>query len=146
VEDQVCGTVIFIVEVVSIKFLINYQKKRKENLDFMRKQKLANPEQIEEKIQAIQSQWGKSQKNNIDSLYKIWGLKLRRKRIKLNLTQSEVGQMYGLSPQQIEKFENGVNKVSFDKLIIFCEKTGTGYNYFLDTLNGKTITNGGSNE
>ena len=54
--------------------------------------------------------------------------------------------MYGLSPQQIEKFENGVNKVSFDKLIIFCENTGTGYNYFLDTLNGKTITNGGSNE
>ncbi len=114
----------------------------------MRRGKLGTPEQIEEKIQEILSEWGASQESNVKLLYKLWGLKLRRKRKKLDLSLSEVGKMWKVSPQQVEKFENlgkGHNDISFDKIVIFCEKTGTGYNYFLDILNGRTLTNGGKN-
>ena len=110
---------------------------------------LATSQQIEEKIKEILSnEWGKDQEDNVKLLYKLWGLKLRRKRIKLNLSLAQVGKMWKVSPQQVEKYENmgkGHNKLSFDKIIIFCEKTGTGYNYFLDILNGITLTNGGIN-
>ena len=115
----------------------------------MRRGKLPTVQQIEEKIEEILSnEWGKDQKDNVKLLYKLWGLKLRRKRIKLNLSLSLVGKMCKVSPQQVEKYENmgkSHNDISFDKIIIFCEKTGTGYNYFLDILNGVTLTNGGTN-
>jgi len=115
----------------------------------MARGQLTTVQQIEEKIEEILSnEWGKDQDDNVKLLYKLWGLKLRRKRFKLNLSLAQVGKMWKISPQQVEKYENigqSHNNLSFDKIIIFCEKTGTGYNYFLDILNGVTLTNGGIN-
>jgi|TARA_B100002003_G_C13669751_1_gene339263 DNA-binding XRE family transcriptional regulator len=110
----------------------------------MRKSKLVKSEEIDLAIRGILSHC--YEKFDIMTLYKVWGLRLRKRRIELNLTQSDIAKMFNVTFQQVQKFENGTNKVSFDKLIIFCQKTGTGYDYFLQTLNGRTLINGGNNE
>ena len=113
----------------------------------MRTTKFMKPEEIDLEIsRKMDNDWNKSTKENIKCLYQVWGLLLRKKRLALNLTQTDVGKMVLVTFQQIQKFENGTNGVSFDKLIIFCEKTGTGYGYFLNTLNGRTLHCGGLDE
>jgi|TARA_R100000049_G_C1877569_1_gene35065 predicted transcriptional regulator len=101
----------------------------------MRKTTLQKPHEIDEAINIIKSK----PDFTVSSLYKIWGLLLRKKRIALNLTQTDVAKMTFVTFQQIQKFENGKNKISFDKVIMFCQQTGTGYDYFLNTLNGRTL-------
>ena len=113
----------------------------------MRKTRLEKPEEIDLEIsQIIENGWNKSTKENIVCLYRVWGLLLRKKRLALNLTQTDIAKMMHVTFQQVQKYENGANHLSFDKIIIFCEKTGTGYGYFLNTLNGKTLNYGGNDE
>jgi DNA-binding XRE family transcriptional regulator len=106
----------------------------------MRKSILQKPEEIDRAISAINNQPHFTAK----SLYQIWGLKLRKRRLELDLTQTDIAKMFNVTFQQIQKFENGTNRISFDKVAMFCQQTGTGYGYFLSTLNGRTlITNTG---
>ena len=106
----------------------------------MRKTTLLKPQEIDEAINAINSK----PEFTVDSLYHIWGLKLRKRRLEINLTQSDIAEMFNVTFQQVQKFENGTNRISFDKVIMFCQKTGTGYGYFLSTLSGRTlVTNTG---
>ncbi len=113
---------------------------RKENGIFMRKSILQKPEEIDRAISAINNQPHFTAK----SLYQIWGLKLRKRRLELDLTQTDVAKIMHVTFQQIQKFENGTNRISFDKVAMFCQQTGTGYGYFLSTLNGRTlVTNTG---
>ena len=113
----------------------------------MRTTKFMKPEEIDLEIsRKMDNDWNKSTKENIKCLYQVWGLLLRKKRIALNLTQTDIAKMVHVTFQQIQKFENGTNKISFDKIIIFCEKSGTGYGYFLNTLNGRTLHCGGLDE
>jgi len=106
----------------------------------MRKTTLVKPQEIDEAINVINSK----PEFTVDSLYHIWGLKLRKRRLELDLTQTDIAKMFNVTFQQIQKFENGTNRISFDKVAMFCQQTGTGYGYFLSTLNGRTlITNTG---
>ena len=106
----------------------------------MRKTTLVKPQEIDEAINVINSK----PEFTVDSLYHIWGLKLRKRRLEQDLTQTDVAKILNITFQQVQKFENGTNRISFDKVIMFCQKTGTGYGYFLSTLNGRTlVTNTG---
>ena len=101
----------------------------------MRKTTLVKPQEIDEAINAINSK----PEFTVNSLYHIWGLKLRKRRLEINLTQSDIAKILNITCQQVQKFENGTNRISFDKVIMFCQQTGTGYDYFLSTLNGRTL-------
>jgi len=101
----------------------------------MRKTTLLKPQEIDEAINVINSK----PEFTVDSLYHIWGLKLRKRRLEQDLTQTDVAKILNITFQQVQKFENGKNKISFDKVIMFCQQTGTGYDYFLNTLNGRTL-------
>ena len=101
----------------------------------MRKTTLLKPQEIDEAINAINSK----PEFTVNSLYHIWGLKLRKRRLEQDLTQTDVAKIMHVTFQQIQKFENGTNRISFDKVIMFCQQTGTGYDYFLNTLNGRTL-------
>ena len=106
----------------------------------MRKTTLVKPQEIDEAINVINSK----PEFTVDSLYHIWGLKLRKRRLEQDLTQTDVAKILNITFQQVQKFENGTNRISFDKVIMFCQQTGTGYGYFLSTLNGRTlVTNTG---
>jgi len=101
----------------------------------MRKTTLLKPQEIDEAINVINSK----PEFTVDSLYHIWGLKLRKRRLEQDLTQTDVAKILNITFQQVQKFENGTNRISFDKVIMFCQQTGTGYDYFLNTLNGRTL-------
>ena len=49
------------------------------------------------------------------------GERLRRRRLELGLTQEQVGQVIGVSYQQIQKFERGANWVSAARLMLIAE-------------------------
>ena len=101
----------------------------------MRKTTLLKPQEIDEAINVINSK----PEFTVNSLYQIWGLKLRKRRLEQDLTQTDVAKILNVTFQQVQKFENGTNRISFDKVIMFCQQTGTGYDYFLNTLNGRTL-------
>jgi transcriptional regulator with XRE-family HTH domain len=62
------------------------------------------------------------------------GNKLREKRIMLGLSQDAVGKTLGLSFQQIQKYERGVNRISSSRLYEFSKILSAPVGYFFDGL------------
>ena len=58
--------------------------------------------------------------------------KLKALRIAKGLTQEKLGELLGLTFQQIQKYEIGSNRISLNRAITMCEKLGIGLNYFDD--------------
>lgn len=54
-------------------------------------------------------------------LEKLVGINLRRLRNKRGLSQQQVGEKLGISFQQIQKFENGTNRVSAGRLFVLAQ-------------------------
>lgn len=52
------------------------------------------------------------------------GKRLRHARIRLNLTQSEVGDALGISFQQVQKYERGGNRLTLSALALLRERLG----------------------
>ena len=61
------------------------------------------------------------------------GERLRRRRVQLGLTQEQVGQVLGLSYQQIQKFERGANRVSAARLLLLAEHLQTDIQWLCGT-------------
>ena len=49
------------------------------------------------------------------------GARIRRERVALGLSQSALGEKLGVSFQQVQKYENGKNRVSAAHLFEICE-------------------------
>lgn len=47
----------------------------------------------------------------------ILGQRLKRERAMAGLTQGELGKKLGISPQQVQKYETGLNRVSVSRLL-----------------------------
>jgi CheY-like chemotaxis protein/DNA-binding XRE family transcriptional regulator len=70
------------------------------------------------------------------------GEKLRLRRKKLNLSQSDLAQMLGISSQQIHKYESGLNKISASMLFTCAKLLHVPVIYFYEGLNlGDNIVN-----
>ena len=63
------------------------------------------------------------------------GAHLKAMRIKLELTQREVGDVLGLSFQQIQKYERGGNDISVVRLIQFSQALKIDPSAFLASVN-----------
>ena len=60
-------------------------------------------------------------------------------------TQTKVAKKLGVTFQQVQKYERGINAISLDKLLTFCEATNTDLSWFLrplDKLGKKLYING----
>lgn len=55
------------------------------------------------------------------SLDKQIGAQLRLYRLQRKLSQTDVGKALGVTFQQVQKYENGVNRVSGSRLVKLCE-------------------------
>jgi transcriptional regulator with XRE-family HTH domain len=62
------------------------------------------------------------------------GKRLRSRRKFLKLSQRDLGQEIGITFQQIQKYENGKNKLSASRLIEFAKVLKTDINYFYSEL------------
>jgi transcriptional regulator with XRE-family HTH domain len=64
------------------------------------------------------------------------GAQVRRRRMLAGLTQQDVAKVLGVSFQQVQKYENGANRISAGRLFILARILGTGLIEFYDGLDG----------
>ncbi len=77
--------------------------------------------------------------NNLDSEI---GRRLRQARLAENLTQDGLAQRLGISFQQVQKYENGTNRVSSSRLWAIGNALNIPVTYFFEELEQTDITKG----
>lgn len=60
------------------------------------------------------------------------GLRIRQIRKKQRLSQEDLGKKIGVSFQQVQKYENGANRISASRLVQVSHVLGVSVNFFLD--------------
>jgi len=76
-----------------------------------------------------------------DGRDKLIGARLRTRRKLLSMSQRDLGSIINITFQQIQKYENGKNKISAVRLIDFCSVLKVPITYFfagLSDIGGKT--------
>lgn len=63
---------------------------------------------------------------------KYIGLKIRTKRKELGISQEKLGEMIGVSYQQIQKYEKGINNLSPEKIQLMAEALRVSIGFFFD--------------
>ena len=77
--------------------------------------------------------------NNLDAEI---GRRLRQARLVENLTQDGLAQRLGISFQQVQKYENGTNRVSSSRLWAIANSLGIPITYFFEDLEQTDISPG----
>lgn len=72
------------------------------------------------------------------------GLRIRRRRLELDMSQETLAGQLGLTFQQVQKYEKGTNRVSCATLVAICEILKTSTNYFFEDL--ADVSKNGPNE
>ena len=70
------------------------------------------------------------------------GERLRSRRLKMGLSQSELGAAAGVTFQQVQKYERGTNRISASRMIQFAERLGVAPAYFVEGFGGGSKANG----
>ena len=65
------------------------------------------------------------------------GLMFRTRRQELGLSQTAVAERLGVTFQQVQKYERGMNRISASRLHDLCEILGVPIEYFFDGLDAK---------
>ncbi|PKP81240.1 MAG: DNA-binding protein [Alphaproteobacteria bacterium HGW-Alphaproteobacteria-18] len=63
---------------------------------------------------------------------RVVGQSIRRRRRELKLTQEKLGELLGLTFQQVQKYEKGVNRVSAGRLFEVAGVLGVPVSYFFE--------------
>lgn len=72
----------------------------------------------------------------------LLGERIRRRRRDLQLPQSALGSQLGITFQQIQKYENGANRVSASMLLKLAAALGTSVTELLQDLDGAPARRG----
>jgi len=70
------------------------------------------------------------------------GARIRLRRKELRVSQTDLGEMLGLTFQQVQKYERGANRVSASKLFEIAKGLGVSIAYFFDGLDGQPDNTG----
>ncbi len=62
------------------------------------------------------------------------GKRLRQARLSKGLTQQGLAEKIGISFQQVQKYENGINRVSSSRLLVIANVLNIPITYFFDDL------------
>jgi transcriptional regulator with XRE-family HTH domain len=65
------------------------------------------------------------------------GKRIRLRRVEMNMSQAELGDKLGVSFQQVQKYEKGVNRVGANRLQQIAEALQADVNFFYSDENGK---------
>ena len=74
---------------------------------------------------------------DVNDFNKYVGIKIKEARLEKRLTQSKLGKKLGVTFQQVQKYEKGVNGVSAFRLSQLSRRLGIPINHFFEGL-GKT--------
>ena len=73
------------------------------------------------------------------------GLRLKMRRILMNMTQDNLAQKLNITFQQIQKYEKSVNRISASRLYEIAHILNTDISYFFDGYNNDTLIKENSN-
>lgn len=72
---------------------------------------------------------------NIQSIEKYVGQRIRERRTMLGLTQQQLAEMIGVTYQQAHKYERGINRVSAGRLFEIAKVLGVDIGFFYEGMN-----------
>src|ERR1700722_14496907 len=78
-------------------------------------------------------------KNELDQRV---GERLGSRRLKMGLSQTELGAAAGITFQQVQKYEKGANRISAGRMIQFAERLGVTPAYFVHGFGGGSKAHG----
>ena len=78
------------------------------------------------------------QQKRAQKIDKVIGRNIRIHRLAKKLSQTELGDQLGVSFQQVQKYENGTNRISCSRLYDIARALKTPINYFFADLSSKT--------
>jgi transcriptional regulator with XRE-family HTH domain len=61
------------------------------------------------------------------------GQRIRLRRTEIDMSQAELGKKLGVSFQQIQKYEKGINRVGATRLQEICKALGVEHDFFYET-------------
>ena len=67
---------------------------------------------------------------------KYIGMKIELRRKQLGMSQEKLGEMIGVTYQQIQKYEKGINKVSAERLQKIAQSLNVSTNFFFEDEEG----------
>ena len=70
------------------------------------------------------------------------GERLRSRRLKMGLSQTELAAAAEVTFQQVQKYERGTNRISAGRIIQFAERLGVAPAYFVEGFGGGSKANG----
>jgi transcriptional regulator with XRE-family HTH domain len=70
------------------------------------------------------------------------GARLRRRRLLAGVSQTELAKAAGVSFQQVQKYENGTNRIGAGRLFVFARFLGTRVAEFNEGLPGTSLCDG----
>jgi transcriptional regulator with XRE-family HTH domain len=73
------------------------------------------------------------------------GTRMRMRRQLINMSQERLGELLGITFQQVQKYEKGSNRISASRLFYSAKTLGVPVQFFFDGLPGNE-TEGGFNE
>ncbi len=62
------------------------------------------------------------------------GMRLRSRRLELDMSQEELGDILGITFQQVQKYEKGTNRIAASRLFDLAAALETPIEYFFDGL------------
>ena len=76
-------------------------------------------------------------KGRVDVLDKFIGQRVRKLRVVKGLSQEKLAEQLGITFQQVQKYEQGTNRISVSRLIYISKALGTPIDYFFKNLSLK---------
>ncbi len=84
----------------------------------------------------------RSTRRGTTNVHKIMGNRLRAMRITLGISQQDLGARLGVSFQQVQKYEKGVNRIDAGRLIKIADVLGCSIEDFFEGLTERRIKTG----
>ncbi|KFG68120.1 helix-turn-helix transcriptional regulator [Microvirga sp. BSC39] len=85
-------------------------------------------------------------KKSTGSIDKEVGSRVRMRRMSIGMSQEKLGDMLGLTFQQVQKYEKGMNRISVARLIEIAKILGVDIHFFLDGVTSAKSTAGFAEE
>ena len=67
------------------------------------------------------------------------GRRVRSRRLECHVSQTELAGGIGVTFQQVQKYENGTNRIGAGRLERISEKLGVPVSFFFDNMNGASV-------
>ena len=75
-------------------------------------------------------------KKSTGQIDKEIGSRMRMRRMIIGMSQEKLGEMLGLTFQQVQKYEKGANRISVGRMIDIANVLGVDISYFFEGLTG----------